>query len=366
MTLPQLSLKVIYERMAVGETFVFLDVRSKSQFQNWLIKGQSLQAINVPYYDFLEDQLNIDVFPAHCTVVMIDEQVDEAKKMGSRIVAKGYDVAILQGGYETWQDAYVQAQVLAGPAFTLTQFHRLATGCLSYLLVTGGRAIVVDPSRHIEQYLVAVEREHAKITQIIDTHLHGDHLSGALALLRETKAAYLIPQSEQHTHEWEKLKSGTSRLGSVDMRVILLEDKGETLGNALLECNHQFVLSGNTVMVGEIGLPDMPGRAADWAEKLLHTVLQHVNYLADDTLILPAHFAAIQAVHAGGYIGATLGQIRKGVRLVVTENGITFANQAHGLISSLPPISEDIRLINAGLASLDGVLASTLEAAIRE
>lgn len=358
----------LQERMAHGETFVFLDVRSKSSFQNWQVKGLTLQAVNVPYADFKEDEVNDTLLPERACVVMISGHTDASRVVAARLAGKGYEVVALSGGRTAWQDFYVQSVILADPVVKLIQFHRLATGCLSYLLVSGHQGIVVDPSRHIEQYLASATREHVKITHVIDTHVHADHISGAQALMRETSADYLVAHSELHAHELPvvRLHRGTMRLGALEMRVIILDTEGETQGNSLLQFGRTFVLSGNSIAVGEVGIPDLAGNAQEWAEKLFNTVLREVKHLPDETLVLPAHFGAIQAVNAGGYVGALLGDIRLGAQANATKNVLTFTSRPSDFVAQLPKASDDIRRINAGLATLDGVSAAKLEVDLRE
>ncbi|MCY0875769.1 MAG: MBL fold metallo-hydrolase [Firmicutes bacterium] len=359
----------VKERMARGETFGFIDVQDKGSFQNWQVKGMTLQAVNVPYFDFKENEVNDELLPENCCIVMISPQSATAKRVRSRFEDKGYDVVNLSGGRTVWHDFYLESVILTSSEVKLTQFHRLGTGCLSYFLVSGHEAIVVDPSRHIEQYLEAAARENVKITHVIDTHIHADHISGAQALLRETSADYLVAHSELHAHHLPvvRMHQGTTlHLSGMDMRVTILDTEGETQGNSLLEFDKQFVLSGDAIALGEVGIPDLTGNAQEWAEKLFNTVLRDVKHLPDDTLILPAHFGDIQAVNAGGYVGALLGDVRLGAQANATKNVLTFSSRPLGFVASLPKASDDIRQINAGLATLDGVIAADLELDLRE
>ncbi|MDX6639865.1 MAG: hypothetical protein QOF12_876, partial [Solirubrobacteraceae bacterium] len=60
-------------------------------------------------------------------------------------------------------------------------FHQVLNdelGCASYLLADGGEAIVVDPRWDIEVYLELATRASARITHVVDTHDHADHVSG--------------------------------------------------------------------------------------------------------------------------------------------------------------------------------------------
>lgn len=364
---PMIDEARIREGMERGESFVFLDLRSRRDFQNWQIKGQSLQGINVPFYDFKEQEVNDRFLTARSHVVLLSQEEPEARKVASRLRAKEYEVSVLQGGQQTWDAFYVQSTIVETPRMKLVQVHRLATGCLSYAVVTGQEVIVVDPARHIEQYLAIAERENAKITHVIDSHVHADHLSGALALLMETKATYRIPLSELKDFQIpvEPMRPGTMHIGSVDIHVLVMDTEGRAAGSALLVLGTECVLSGDTIAVGEVGIPDMPGSAQEWADKMWNVIMRGVTGLRNDVLILPAHFADIQAVNEGGYVGAMLGDLRKGAKALLKSKVLTFPHHPRSFVSNQPPLSTDIREINAGLQTLREGQADTLESELR-
>ena len=61
----------------------------------------------------------------------------------------------------------------------IVQFQRQGKGCRSYLVGSpdAGEAVVVDPTRHVEQYIVAAAEHGVEIT-----HVHADHISGGREL----------------------------------------------------------------------------------------------------------------------------------------------------------------------------------------
>ena len=58
----------------------------------------------------------------------------------------------------------------------------------SYLIGCGrmGTAIVIDPNRDVEQYVRVAEAEGVKITDVTETHIHADFVSGARELAERT------------------------------------------------------------------------------------------------------------------------------------------------------------------------------------
>ena len=60
------------------------------------------------------------------------------------------------------------------------QFFVEGLGCASYLVgcEAKGIAAVIDPDRDVQKYLETAQGRGLKITHIIETHLHADHVSG--------------------------------------------------------------------------------------------------------------------------------------------------------------------------------------------
>src|SRR3712207_117889 len=61
-------------------------------------------------------------------------------------------------------------------------------GCGSYVVAEGGEAAVIDPKWEIQEYLQIAEENGFRISHIIETHNHADHLSGRGRLVEATGA----------------------------------------------------------------------------------------------------------------------------------------------------------------------------------
>src|SRR3989449_11539491 len=64
---------------------------------------------------------------------------------------------------------------------SVLQLDRVGKGALSYVLVSDGDAVVVDPGRHLDRYDALLAELDATPAAVIDTHIHADYLSGARA-----------------------------------------------------------------------------------------------------------------------------------------------------------------------------------------
>src|SRR5207302_279713 len=72
----------------------------------------------------------------------------------------------------------------------VVQIDRVGKGALSYVLVSDGDAVVVDPGRHLQPYEQVIEELGATAAAVIDTHMHADYLSGARAAAARWRVPY--------------------------------------------------------------------------------------------------------------------------------------------------------------------------------
>jgi len=103
------------------------------------------------------------------------------------------------------------------------QFLHDETGCASYFLASrqSREAMVVDPQLDIQPYLdLAQEREY-RITDVVDTHLHADHVSGNRALRQAADARLWLYESADVQFDFEPLRDKQDlHLGQLVVHVV--------------------------------------------------------------------------------------------------------------------------------------------------
>ena len=163
-----------------GEDFLLLDVRSPQEFADWRIQTDAVPQVNIPFDDFQDESKEAwrDV-PADQKIAVICRRGRTAMIVSKQLEARGFNVYCLNKGMQEWSQFYHPVTVTKNESLHLIQMQRLGKGCLSYILISNGEAMVVDPGRHVEEYIAVAEREGAQIKYIMDTHLHADHISGA-------------------------------------------------------------------------------------------------------------------------------------------------------------------------------------------
>jgi hydroxyacylglutathione hydrolase len=181
-------------------------------------------------------------------------------------------------------------------------FEQFYLGCLahaSYMLASAGEAVVVDPQRDVEIYLIAAEANQVSIRHIFETHLHADFVSGHRELAARTGARIYIGAQTQATFPHVPVKDGF-QLQVGQMRITALETPGHTPESVCLVIADEekspapwAVLTGDTLFLGDVGRPDLSKRftAAQLAGMLYDSLHQKILKLSDNVLVYPAHGA---------------------------------------------------------------------------
>src|SRR5580693_3486778 len=181
-------------------------------------------------------------------------------------------------------------------------FEQFYLGCLahaSYLLASGGEAVVVDPQRDVDLYLKAADAQGVKIRHIFETHLHADFVSGHKELAARTGAKIYIGVRAGARFPHVDLQDGFElRVGTVLLKV--LDTPGHTLESICLLITDEensakpwAVLTGDTLFLGDVGRPDLSTThtPAELGGMLYESLHHQLLALADDVLVYPAHGA---------------------------------------------------------------------------
>lgn len=182
----------------------------------------------------------------------------------------------------------------------LRPYYYFDLGCAAYLFGCGtlGRCAVVDARvDDVEAYTTFAATKGMRITHVLDTHVHADHRSGGPELARQTEAQYCLHESADVTFPFTSLKDGDEiELGNT--RVKVLHTPGHSPESVCLVVTDLkrgsepwFVLTGDTLFVGAVGRPDLPGRARENAAELYTSVHDKLLTLPGDLEIYPGHFS---------------------------------------------------------------------------
>ncbi len=179
-------------------------------------------------------------------------------------------------------------------------YYYFETGCASYLFGCGslGKCAVVDAHEEdVDAYIAFASSKGMRITRVIDTHIHADHRSGGPALAKEAGAAYCLHESANVALHFDPL-SDQQEIELGNTRVKVLHTPGHTPESVCLVVSDLrrspdpwFVLTGDTLFVGAVGRPDLPGRARENAGELYDSIHAKLLTLPDDVEVYPGHFS---------------------------------------------------------------------------
>jgi len=166
-------------------------------------------------------------------------------------------------------------------------------GCASYVLGDGGEAIVVDPRFDLDVYLQIAREEALKITHVIDTHDHADHISGR-ARLAELTGARAHRAARTADPRPGDLKAGDLLLAG-RLRVRALATAGhrpEHLALAVSDDSRSaepwMVLTGDSLLVGDLARPDL-AVTPELGARQLHASMRTLLELGDHVEVWPGH-----------------------------------------------------------------------------
>jgi len=332
-------------RLDADPALWMLDVREADEFADWHISG----SYNIPLGD-LENRVS-DV-PRDQNVVVICAKGPRAEKAADLLFAHGIPSRVLEGGMGAWASTYDRVEADFAGA-TVVQLRRRGKGCLSYVVGAGERALVIDPSLSTAHYL-DVAREHGwRITDVLDTHLHADHVSGARALVAATGATLRLSPDDDFAYEFEPLGDGLTidLTPDVGLKVVAVSVPGHTEGSTLYQLGRHAIFTGDTLFLESVGRPDLAEQAEPFAHHLYRSLHERVLPLGDEVLVFPAHYGAGVEVHAGQFVAKPLGELRTTLpALAFSEE--EFVAWALANVKDRPPNYQKIVLINGGRATL--------------
>jgi glyoxylase-like metal-dependent hydrolase (beta-lactamase superfamily II)/rhodanese-related sulfurtransferase len=196
------------------------------------------------------------------------------------------------------------------------QFLHDETGCSSYFIASrqSREAAVVDPQYDVQQYLDLAGERGYRITHVVDTHLHADHISGNRRLAEATGATLYLHEQADVLFPFTALHDGDElRLGQIILRVVHTPGhRPESVSLLVINTERSpepsMVLSGDCLFVGDVGRPDFGGPEGAREE---YQSIQKLLRLEDYVEVFPAHFEGPCGKSMCGRPSSTIGFERR-------------------------------------------------------
>jgi glyoxylase-like metal-dependent hydrolase (beta-lactamase superfamily II)/rhodanese-related sulfurtransferase len=167
-------------------------------------------------------------------------------------------------------------------------------GCASYVIASRKTrdAAIIDPAVETEPYDALLCERDFRLRYVIDTHIHADHVSGARRLAAAHQAELCLHEAAQVTYPFRPLRDGSElELGQLRLRVLHTPGHRPELISILIvnpprSPEPSMVLTGDSLLVGDVGRPDFGGGDAAAQYDSLTRLLRLPDWVA----VFPGHF----------------------------------------------------------------------------
>jgi glyoxylase-like metal-dependent hydrolase (beta-lactamase superfamily II)/rhodanese-related sulfurtransferase len=362
------------ENIDADEQFALIDTRPEDSYEAWHVRD----AENVPYdpdEGLSEDQLNqVNALVDGRPVVAICGKGLTSTSFAFDLEEHGFDdVSVVAGGMEAWSTLYEVAPIeTRNDDLVVRQVERRAKGCLGYVVGSkqAAEAVVIDATRQTDRFKVAAQDAGLSITQVLDTHVHADHISGSPTLADELGVPYHLGEGASDRgvqYEYDPLSDGdVLEIGDVEVEALHTPGHTSEMLNYLVD--GELLLTGDTLFVDSVGRTELQfgeDDASRGAELLYDSLHENILDLPDVTKILPGHLSVTndgryETGSPGDPLEARLGDLREELDLLGLDRD-TFVERLTENAPEKPPNYERVIAINTGIETVEAGEATELE-----
>jgi hydroxyacylglutathione hydrolase len=231
------------------------------------------------------------------------------------------------------------------------QFLNDETACASYLFgcKTAGKFAVVDAHIDlVDEYIAAAEAQDSEIVAVIETHVQADHVSGLPQLVKRTGGTAYMPEGSGAAFENKPLADGELlKLGNTEIQAVATPGHAPVHHSYLVTDRRRseepwFVLTGDSLLVGDVGRPDLHAAGAESVEEMARTLYRSLTErllaLPDHLLLYPAHYAgSVCGRGLSGHPASTIGFERHHNTALAFGSEQEFVD---ALLEEIPPAPE--------------------------
>ncbi len=378
-----------------GEEIFILDVRNQKEHDLWSVSYDKYKDSPIIPIDQISNKESLQLIPKDKEIVTFCTHGQRSFSAAKTLASLGYKVRTIEGGLDGWSTLYDIAPIDTGSKdIKIWQIRRISKGCMSYIIasVQGKNALLLDATCNIDNVVNELVEEHGlKISNIIDTHMHADHLSGSTRLGDLYGGEIDLSTFEKYNYEnissgkysnSRQIKDGEKLRVSDSVALEAIHTPGHTDGSLSFKLEIQketkkaadqvesikddiakdqtqiFLFTGDTIFVNGVGRPDLHNKSEEYAKKLFQTYREKIFNLPDETIILPSHYNA--SFDHEKPIYNTIGSIKQKLTSI-TNSENEFVKFVTTNIPPQPMNYEKIVLFNKNLTSCETVDQKDLE-----
>jgi len=370
-SVPLIPAPDLARRLDQGERVQLLDIRSPERVaQGRITFGATLdfRALTASqlYQLATLDPLRLD--PA-APVAVVCGHGNSSTQATRFLRDRGFEAYSVAGGMAAWETVYLPRRLSPTRALEhVIQVDRVGKGALSYVLVSDGDAVVVDPGRHLQPYEALLEDLGATAAAVIDTHMHADYLSGARAAAARWQVPYFVhPEDARSPYDGSEGRFAHQPLTEGDTiafghaTLVAAHVPGHTLGSTALVADETLALTGDFLFVQSVGRPDLGGQRDAWTARLWDSLQRVRREWPGDRLVLPAHYAKETERRADRSVAARFDVITATNEAVAIQDPRAFLAWVTAHAATQPEAYRTIKLANLGLVDVADADAEILE-----
>jgi glyoxylase-like metal-dependent hydrolase (beta-lactamase superfamily II)/rhodanese-related sulfurtransferase len=369
--LPQMPPEELAERLDRGEALQVLDVRAPEKVDRGHIElGSELDFHAQPNSKLfaMPDGKDLPLDRGR-PVAVVCGHGNSSKRATAFLRERGYEAFSVIGGMAAWETVYVARRLSPTPSLShVLQLDRVGKGALSYVLVSDGDAVIVDPGRHVDRYDAVLAELRATPAAVVDTHIHADYVSGARAAAARWQVPYFLhPDDAASPYDnrpgklaYQPLRDGdTIAFGHATLRAV--HTPGHTLGSISLVADEGLALTGDFLFVHSIGRPDLAGKSDPWAQQLWQSLERVRRDWAGELMVVPAHYASESERRADRAVAARFDVVAATNPVVAIQDEKAFLQWIADHQTSFPDAYRTIKEINLGLVEVSDADIEVLE-----
>jgi len=366
-TVPEVTPAELARAFEAGDRIQIIDVRRPSSIAPVGLMPPGLNIVGSTLLGYTDlGETGVD---ASTPAVVICARGNDSRVAAHHLNRLGAHAQSLAGGMTAWMKLSVPRTVTPPPSLDrLVQFDRVGKEALSYVLISAGEALIIDPPRDADSLLRYIDDEGATLVGVADTHVHADYISGATAIARARGVPYYLHPYDsvfpydgtQGSVEFQPISDGMSiRCGRCPMMVV--HTPGHSPGSVTYIVKDTAAFTGDFLFITSIGRPDLADRTEEWSALLWTSIQRAKSQWPSTLMIYPAHYTSQTARTGDGVIGEPFGSLLVRNPSLGISSESSFMHWIEQHVASFPDAYRTIKGINVGLFSADDREADELE-----
>jgi glyoxylase-like metal-dependent hydrolase (beta-lactamase superfamily II) len=365
----EISPTELADRIEAGDDIQVLDVRAEHRLAAGRVEAPRFVNVRGSVVMNMADPTSAGI-DRDAPVAVVCGHGNASVAVANYLIANGFEARSLRGGTTAWMDLLRQRELPTPAGFDrLIQFDRVGKGSIGYLVVAGGEALAVDPSREWRVWADAAEECGARLVGVADTHIHADYISGGPAMSAALGVPYYIHEADSFypyddtpgVIDFTPIEDGdviTVGGASVDVH----HTPGHTTGSVCYMLGEDAVLTGDFLFVGSIGRPDLAGKTAEWTGQLWESLNRARDTWPRQAVAYPAHYTMDSERNDDLTIGRSLETLLAENSALCIQDEAEFRSFVNRGVSTPPEAYPKIKAINIGIVVVTPQEAEILEA----